>query len=179
MLLVRGVAGILFGLAAFAWPGLTLAVLITLWGIYAIVDGIVGIASAVRHRREIESWWAMLLGGAASLIAGIVAWIMPAVTAIALVVIIGFWAIARGVFVTMTAVRLRDELQDEWLLILSGALSVALGLVFVVSPGAGALAMVWLIGTLAIVSGALFVGLAFRVRPHRRHSGIPPYGAPV
>jgi uncharacterized membrane protein HdeD (DUF308 family) len=121
----------------------------------------------------------MLLSGATSLLAGVAAWIVPAMTAIALVVLIGFWSIARGVLVTMAAVRLREEVEDEWLLILSGALSVALGLVFVVAPGAGALAMLWLIGTLAIVSGALFVGLALRLRPHRRHSGIPPFGAPA
>lgn len=177
MLLVRGLAGITFGVAAFFWPGLTLAILITLFGLYAVVDGVVGIATAVLHRRRVDAWWAMLLSGATSLLTGIIAWIMPALTATALVVVIGFWSIARGILVTMAAVRLRDELEDEWLLILSGALSVAMGLVFVVSPTAGALAMLWLIGTLAIVSGALFVGLAFRVRSHRRQSGLPRYGA--
>ncbi|MGZ3421076.1 MAG: HdeD family acid-resistance protein [Polyangiales bacterium] len=179
MLLVRGLAGIFFGIGAFIWPGLTLALLISLFGAYAIIDGIAGIYSAIRYRKEIDAWGAMLLSGIVGVLAGIVAWVMPGLTALSLVYLIGVWAIARGAFVIIGAIRLRKEIQDEWYLILSGGLSAATGLLLLFAPGAGALAMLWLIGSFAIVTGGLFCALAFRIRPHHRESGVPPQGMPA
>ena len=164
MLAIRGLAGVLFGLSAFFWPGITLAVLIMLFGAYAIVDGAFAIGAAFRYRTENGSWWALLLEGVLSVIAGLVAFAMPGITAIALVYVIAFWAIATGIFEIVAAVRLRREMEGEWLLALTGVLSIALGVIMVVRPGTGALALVWLIGAYALVFGALLLALAFRLR---------------
>ncbi len=155
---------------ALIWPGLTLVVLVTLFGIYAIADGAAAILSVVTHR-ERGRWWAVLLEGALGIAAGVIALVLPGVTAVALVFLIGAWAILTGIMEILAALRLRREMEDEWLLGLAGILSVAFGVVLVVFPGAGALALVSLIGIYAIVFGIAMLFLGIRMRTAR-----PPVG---
>lgn len=163
-LALRGVAAILFGLAAFFWPGLTLMVLVILFGAYALVDGIFALAASVRAMQQQNRWWPLLLLGIAGVAAGIVTFFYPGITAIALLFIIAAWAIVTGIFTVIAAIELRRHISGEWLLGLSGIASILFGILLIVQPGAGALALVWLIGIYAVIFGFLELGLAFRLR---------------
>jgi len=161
---IRGVAAILFGLLTLVVPGLTLAALVLLFGAYALVDGIFNIIAAIRRRPDDPPWWALLLEGLVGVAAGLVTFLLPGLTAVTLVYIIGAWAIITGVLEIVAAVRLRQQLTGEWWLVLSGVLSVVFGVLVMLRPAAGALAIVLWIGAYAIVFGALLLALAFRLR---------------
>jgi len=163
-LAIRGAAAIVFGLLALVLPGVTLAALILLFGAYAIVDGVFNLIAAFRGRTETRPPWLLAIHGLVSLAAGIVAFVMPGLTALVLVYVIAVWAIVTGALEVLAAMRLRDEIPNEWWLVASGVLSVVFGLLLVIAPGAGALALVLWIGAYAIFFGALLIGLALRLR---------------
>lgn len=163
LLLLRGVLAIGFGLLAFSWPGLTLFTLVVLYGIFAIGDGIMALWAAAAGGHTVSRGW-LLAVGLLGLAAGLFALIWPGVTAVALVVCMGIWAIARGVFEIVGAVQLRKVIDHEWLLIAAGVFSVLFGVAVLAAPGAGALALVWLIGAYAIALGVVLVVLSFKVR---------------
>jgi uncharacterized membrane protein HdeD (DUF308 family) len=164
---LRGVLAILFGLAAFVWPGLTLLALVLVFGVYAIVDGIFAIVSAVRAADRGRRWWPFAVEGVAGIVAGFLALIASAAMAVALIIVIAAWAMVTGVLEIVAAIRLREEIENEWLLALGGVLSIAFGIVLVVAPAAGAIALVWVIGAYALLFGALMLALGIRLR--RRH----------
>jgi uncharacterized membrane protein HdeD (DUF308 family) len=166
LLLLRGIAGVAFGVLAFAWPGLTLFALVLLYGAYALVDGVFAIVAAIKSRGRAPTGWLALVG-VLGIAAGIVTFLWPGITALALLALIAAWSILHGVFEVVGAIRLRREIRGEGLLILSGLLSVAFGVAVLIWPGAGALALVWLIGGYAIVFGVLMIVLSFRLRRHR------------
>jgi uncharacterized membrane protein HdeD (DUF308 family) len=164
-LALRGVAAILFGVLAFAWPGITLFVLVLFFGAYMLVDGIFAIVAAVRAAGEEDRWWLLLIEGILGVLAGLVAFFWPGLTALALLYFIAAWAIVTGIMEIVAAVRLRQEIEGEWALGLSGLLSVIFGVLLVVLPApAGLLSLVWLIGAYAVATGVLLLILAFRVR---------------
>jgi len=163
-LALRGLAAILFGIAALVVPHIALAVLIALFGAYALVDGVFAIVSAVRAVERHMRWWPLLLEGLAGIVVGVLTFFWPVVTALLLLYFIASWAIVTGVFEILAAIRLRQEITGEWLLGLTGVLSVVFGLLLIIFPGAGALTVVWLIGIYALVFGLLLVGLALRLR---------------
>jgi uncharacterized membrane protein HdeD (DUF308 family) len=166
---LRGVAGIVFGILAFVMPGVTLAVLVLLFGAYALVDGIFNIIAAITGHTGAQSWWMLLLEGLVSVAAGLVTFFMPGLTALTLVYVISAWAIITGVLEIVAAIRLRKVITNEWWLVLGGVLSIVFGVFIAAAPDAGALALVFWIGAYAIVFGALLVALGFRLR--RRHTG--------
>jgi uncharacterized membrane protein HdeD (DUF308 family) len=161
---LRGAVAILFGVLAFAWPGVTLSALVLLFGAYAVVDGVAAIVMGIKEYGERERWWATLLGGIVSVGAGVLTFMMPGITALALLTLIAVWAILRGIFEIVAAVRLRHVIEGEWLMGLAGALSIAFGLFMILRPGAGALAVVWWIGAYAVAVGIMLVALGFRAR---------------
>lgn len=163
-LALRGLLAVLFGLAAFFWPGLSIAALVFLFGFYALSDGLFAIVAGVRLRKHSDRWWTFLLQGLLSIGAGVATLLWPAITALVLLLVIAFWAIATGVLQIVLAVALRRELEREWLLIVSGVLSVVFGVLLVVSPGAGILTLVWLVGTYALLFGVSLIALGFRLR---------------
>jgi uncharacterized membrane protein HdeD (DUF308 family) len=171
--LLRGLAGILFGLITFFAPGISLAVLVLFFGAYAFADGILALVSAFRRRGAGDRWWMLLLEGLAGVVIGVVTLLWPGITAFALLYLIGAWALVTGVFEVVAAIRLRRVITGEWLLVLSGIASVVLGLLLVLFPRAGALAVVLWIGAYALVFGALLVALAIRLRSWGR-SRTPP-----
>jgi uncharacterized membrane protein HdeD (DUF308 family) len=178
VLTLRGLVAVLFGLLAFAWPGMTLVVLIVLFGAYAVVDGVLGILAALRG--DTDHRLAMLLEGVVSVVAGVVAFVWPGLTALVLAYIIAFWAILTGVLEIVAAVRLRRVIHNEWALLVGGALSVLFGVVVAAAPGAGALALVWLIGAYAVVFGIMLIAVSWRLRSHaQRLHGAEPTGRPA
>ena len=164
MLLLRGLAAIAFGVLTWMQPGITLATLLLFYGAYALVDGMFAIWTALSGRHHHESWWMLLLEGLFGAVLGALALFAPGITAVALVFYIAFRAIGMGVIQILVAIRLRKEIKGELFLILGGALSVAVGFLLIEQPGAGALALLWLIATYAVLSGILMVALAFRAR---------------
>lgn len=166
LVLLRGLAAIAFGVLAFIWPGLTLVALVLLYGIYALADGLVALYAALSGGGAVSRWW-LLFAGLLGLAAGIVTLVWPGMTALVLLVFIGVWALVRGIFEIIGAIQLRKVIDDEWWLIASGFLSVVFGIVVLVAPGAGALALVWIIGTYAFLFGCLLIGLSLRLRSHR------------
>ena len=163
-LVLRGVCAVLFGLGAFIWPGVTLAVLILLYGAYALIEGVLAVAWAIMGRQAGSFPWGVLLAGLAGIVVGVVTFLMPGLTALALLYLIAAWAIVRGVFEIIAAIHLRKELDNEWLLALSGLLSVALGVILWIAPGAGVLAVLWWIGAFAVVFGILTIALGMRLK---------------
>jgi uncharacterized membrane protein HdeD (DUF308 family) len=161
---LRGVFAILFGIAAFIWPGLTIEVLVLLFGAYALLDGIVAVIVGIQQYSENERWWAILLEGIAGIVLGVLTFLWPSTTTTVLLAFIAAWAIVTGVLEIVAAIRLRKVIESEWMMILAGAASVLFGVLLVLQPTAGALAIVWLIGAYAIVFGVLFSILAFELR---------------
>ena len=167
VLLVRGVLAVLFGALAYAWPGLTLAVLIYLFAIDAFVDGVFNVAHAISGAKENKNWFLLLIGGLFGIAIGVLTWRVPGVTAVVLLIFIAILAIVVGVKMILLAVRLRKEIKGEWLLILNGIISTALGIFMIARPAAGALVVLYLVAAWAIIMGGLLIGLSFRVRKLR------------
>jgi uncharacterized membrane protein HdeD (DUF308 family) len=167
---LRGVVAILFGVLAFAWPGVTLTVLVLFWGAFALIDGVLALVGA--FRTDHDHRWGLLLEGVVGIGAGVVTFVWPGLTALVLLYIIAVWALLTGVLELVAAVRLRKVIENEWWLALSGIVSVLFGLVLLAAPGAGAVAVVWLIAAYAIVFGVLNLALALRLHGmgQRRHA---------
>ena len=170
-LAIRGVIAIAFGIIAFLLPGLTLGALILLFAAYAIVDGVSHVVTGTRQRSGDGPDGLMILGGIVGVAVGIIAVILPGVTALFLLALIGAWAIVTGAAEIVAAYRLRKAISGEWLLALQGILSIAFGVYVWLFPGAGALAVVWLIAAFAIASGVILLMLAFRMRSLARGAG--------
>ncbi len=164
-LVIRGLAAIAFGILTFAKPSISLLALVTLWGAYAIVDGVFSVVLSIRGARVVPGWGWFLAEGLVSIAAGVVTFLWPGITALALLVMIAVWAVLTGIAEIATAIRLRRHLRGEWLLAASGVLSIVFGVLLVVNPGQGALTVTWLIGAYAVLFGALLVALG--VRLHR------------
>ena len=162
---LRGLAAIVFGVLAFVWPAITLWALVLLFGAYMLVDGIFAIVAAVRAAGREARWWLLLIEGVLGVLAGLVAAFWPGLTALALLYFVAAWAIVTGILEIAGAIRLRREIEGEWALGLSGALSLLFGVLLVVIPApAGLLSLVWLIGAYALAFGVLLLVLAFRLR---------------
>ncbi len=168
--LLRGVVAIIFGFAAFGWPGLTIATLIILFGAYAFVDGIFLTVSAISGWSHIEDPWLILLEGLIGIGIGAVTFHSPAITGLGLLIYIAAWSLATGVLEIASAMRLRKEISGEFWLLLSGIVSILFAIVLMWFPMAGALGLVWIIGAYAIAFGVMLIALAFRLRGfHRQH----------
>ena len=162
--LLRGVAAIAFGVLTWFQPGISLASLVLVFGFYALVDGILAIWTALEGRKLSEYWWVLLLAGLAGVGAGILTFMAPGITATVLLFYIAIWAITRGVLEIAAGIRLRKEIDNEWMLILAGLASIVFGVLLIASPGAGILAVLWLLAAYAVVYGVLVLVLAFRAR---------------
>jgi uncharacterized membrane protein HdeD (DUF308 family) len=165
VVVLRGVLAILFGIIALVWPGITILALVLVFGAYALVDGVLALVAAFM-RRDISGTdraWLVVQGIAGIAVAAIVAF-WPGITALILLVLIALWLLLSGAFQIASAIALRRQLRNEWLLLLTGILSIIAGIILIVRPGVGALAVVWVIGIYAIVIGILQILLGFRLR---------------
>lgn len=173
LLVLRGVLAVLFAIMAFIWPDLTLAALVLLFGAYAFVDGVFAVVASLERIGKQDRWWALLLQGLLGIGAGIVTFFWPGITALALLAIIGFWAILTGVMQIIAAVQLRREIDNEWLLGASGVLSVLFDLLVLIFPGAGALSVVWIIASYAMIYGVLLIVVGLRLRSWQEQHRTP------
>jgi uncharacterized membrane protein HdeD (DUF308 family) len=164
-LAVRGLVAVLFGLLTFLIPGITLVTLVLLFGAYALADGVFNV---IAFFRVASHHWALLIEGVVGIIAGILTFVWPAITALVLLYLIAFWAIFTGLFEIIAGIRLRKAIASEWLLLVMGVLSLLFGVFILFAPGAGALAIVLWIGAYALVFGITLLVLAFRLRGHRQ-----------
>ncbi len=167
LVLARGLAAIVFGALALLWPHLTLVVLVILYAVYALSDGVFALSEALRGGGVIPRWWLVLIG-VANLGAGAAALAWPRLTAILLIILIGASAVARGLFEIIGAIHLRKVIDNEWTLVASGTISVLFGIGVMLAPRAGAVALAWLIGLWAMALGGLIVALALRLRRLRQ-----------
>lgn len=161
---LRGVLALLFGVLTLLYPSASLAAVIVLFGAYATVAGVLMIAAAVVHRRDRPYWGAFVTSGALSILIGVVTFVTPHLTALALLYVVATWAILTGIGEIVAAVRLREEITGEWLLGVAGALSVLLGVVLFAFPVTAGLALVQWIGAYWAVFGVVLIALAFRLR---------------
>lgn len=172
---LRGLVAVLFGVAAFTWPKITLWALVALFGAFALVGGIFALITAYKREVGLERWWSLLFEGIVGIAIGIVTFTWPGLTAMGLLYLIAFWAIVTGVFEVITAIRLRHEITGEWMMALIGILSMALGFLLVAFPLAGALSVILMIGAFAFAIGALMIAFAFKLRSLRHPGGEIPH----
>ena len=176
-LAVHGVAAVLFGLATLVWPGITLWTLVLLWGAFAFVDGTAALSAAIADPLLLHRGW-VAFSGVTGIGAGIVTLLWPSMTALALLVVIATWSLLVGGSRIAFAISARKQVSGAWSIALGGALLALLGVILVVSPGAGAIGITWAIGWLAFLFGTLELGLAFEVR-HETHELQTPHGVRV
>ncbi len=167
---IRGIFAIAFGILAFIWPGITLLALVWLFGVYAIVEGIASVVGAVSGKADTRHGWWLGIVGVISIIAGILTFGWPALTALVLLYLIAARAIITGMIDFASAIALRREIQDEWLLALGGIAAVVFGIIMFATPLAGALALVWLVALYAVVIGVLLLAFSLRMRTWQRET---------
>jgi len=158
-LALRGACALLFGILSFVWPGLSLTTLVLIWGAYALIDGILALIAGFKAKI-----WSLAFIGLVGVLAGVGTFMYPGMTALVLLYFIAAWAIVTGVLAIYIAIRLRKELTGEWVLALAGVLSAVFGVLLIARPGAGALAVVYLIAGYAVAFGVLLLMLAFKLK---------------
>lgn len=162
---LRGVAALLFGSITLSWPGMTLLVLIAFFGWYTVIDGIFAIVAGIRG--EGGRRWLLLAEGALGVLVGLVIFFYPGITAVILLYVIAAWAIFTGILRVVLAISLRSEIENEWLFVSGGVLSVLFGVILAVWPKGALLTLVWLIGIYLLIVGIVLIYLGFRVRGQR------------
>lgn len=164
LFLVRGLLALALGFIAIFDPGATLAALILLLGAFFIVDGVFAVVKAFRVMRSDRSWWLLLLSGVVGIVAGLVVFAWPGLTAVTLDILVGFWAIVTGIFEVMVAISLRRVIRGEWLYVLFGAISIAFGVYVLFVPGLGLTYLTLMIAIYGFVAGFALIAAAFRLR---------------
>jgi uncharacterized membrane protein HdeD (DUF308 family) len=164
LVVIRGVLAILFGLVALFWPGVTWLVLILLFGVYVIMDGVFAMLSGVVRTRYSPRWWMFLLEGVVSVAAGVIVLMRPGLASLVIIIVIAVWAILTGILEIAAAIRLRREITNEWMLTLGGFISIVLGVLMFFQPATAGLVITLMIGSYALMFGILLVMLGFRLR---------------
>jgi uncharacterized membrane protein HdeD (DUF308 family) len=161
---VRGLAGIIFGIIAFAYPGVALTVLVLWFGAWALVDGTFSLVGAIAGRKMNPDWGFDLIGGILGIVVGVLTFRAPALTALGLLIYIAAWALMRGAIDIAVAIKLRREIKGEWLLVLAGLASIVFAVLLLWNPLPGAIALLWLMASYAIAFGVLAIIFGFKIR---------------
>ncbi|MFF4362206.1 HdeD family acid-resistance protein [Streptomyces sp. NPDC001604] len=170
LLAARGAAAVVFGVLTLLWPQLTVLALAWVFGAYALVDGVMLLGTAWRHRHERRSAATCAAAGTLGVAAGLITAVWPGLTALALLVVAGAWAIVTGCLELWVATRMRHELRHAWWWRASAAASVAAGALLWLRPEAGAVAIALVLGIYALIAGGLWLAAAwgeYRTRPGR------------
>jgi uncharacterized membrane protein HdeD (DUF308 family) len=161
---LSGVAAVAFGVIALVWPNLTFVALLALFGAFALISGAFSLGEGLNMVAHRQTYWVpFVIGGLAGIAVGAVTYLWPGWTALTLVYLIAFWAIITGVFEFVAAIEMAGELDSDWMLGLSGALSVAFGVLVALYPRSGALSIIWIIGLYAILAGVVRLYVAYRL----------------
>jgi uncharacterized membrane protein HdeD (DUF308 family) len=163
---IRGIVALLFGLLVFVFPHEAIEVLVLFFGAYAAVDGVFAILSAVLAEQAHERWWPFVIEGIVGLAIGALTFFRPGMTAIALYTLIALWAVVTGIIEIVAAVRVRASIANEIMLLVGGVASILFGVLMLIFPTVGALAVIWLIGFYAVLFGVLMIAFAMRLRAH-------------
>ncbi|MCQ4148747.1 HdeD family acid-resistance protein [Rhodococcus qingshengii] len=173
MILIRGIFGVIFGIIALVWPGITVVALVFLFGIYSIADGLITIVRAVRDREHLSSWGWWVFTGVVSVGAGIVALVWPGITALVLLYIIAFYAIMFGIFGIVGAFKMKALPGSSWgWLLAASVLAVIFGIILLIAPGEGIISLIWLLGWYAILFGLFMIVGAFQIRSRAKEAGV-------
>ncbi|MGW3208356.1 HdeD family acid-resistance protein [Streptomyces sp. NPDC001135] len=175
----RGVSAVVFGVLTLLWPQLTVLALAWVFGAYALVDGAMLIATAWRHRHEHRPTAACAAAGALGVVAGLVTALWPGLTALALVVTAGAWAIVTGCLELWAATRMRHELRHAWWWRASAVVSVAAGVLLWLRPDAGAVAIALVLGVYALIAGGLWLIAGWREYRTRAEHGSRSWTSPA
>lgn len=175
-LIIRGIVAVIFGLVALTGPVKTLDFLITLFGIFVLVVGLVAAIGAIMHRKESENWWLVLIPGVAGVVIGIISIAMPEITRTVVIYLIAIWALVSGLGQIYSATKIRKDVEGEWIPILIGVISVVLGIILFAMPREAATTVMWLVGLFVLVLGVLWLIMGLRVR---KWVDTPSGGTPV
>ena len=168
MVMVRGAVAVVFGLVAMTWRMETAVVLVLIWGVWAVCDGVSLLAQAFTGKVQDGRWWAVTLGVIAVLV-GVLAIVRPGLAAVTLTWLLGAWAIVRGALEMLVALGLSGRYR--WFLLAGGTLSIVIGLLFVLNPGGAAVALAFLLGLLAVGWGIVYLSTGFALRRELRSTG--------
>ena len=176
-LMARAAVAIVLGIIAFMMPGVTLASIVMLFGIYAIADGVLAIVAAVRGIKEGDRWGWMTVEGVLGILAGLIALFFPGLGGLTLTLLVAAWALATGTFEIAAAFKVRKLIKDEWILFVGGGLSILLGIMMFMRPAAGALVIVWWLGAYLLLYGALAFAFSLKIRRATRTLSQSPSSA--
>jgi uncharacterized membrane protein HdeD (DUF308 family) len=171
-LMIRGVLAVIFGMLALFAPAKTLDFLIVLFGIFVLVVGLVATLGAIMHRKESENWWLILIPGVAGIVIGIISMAMPAFTQTVIIYLIAIWALVSGIGQLYSAMKLRRDVEGEWMPILIGVISIVLAVLLFARPLDAAATVMWLVGLFVLVIGILWILMGFRVRRWTGGQGV-------
>jgi len=164
VLALRGLIAVLFGFAVMIWPNIALKVIVLLFGVFALVDGLCAMVVGLLLRNEDDRWWAWLLEGLVGVVISVLVFRWTAISTLVLLYLIAAWGLVTGIFEIVAAIQLRKFIEGEWLLILDGILSILLGVFLAVFPEPGAVVLILLVGIYAIIFGILLFALALQLR---------------
>ncbi|WMY92679.1 HdeD family acid-resistance protein [Snodgrassella communis] len=164
MVLIRGGAALIFGLLTWFYPFVSILIMVMFFGVYALIDGVLGVVIAINGRRTHQDWWLMLIWGMVSILAGIMTFFVPGITWLVLITFIAIWSLVSGILQIIAAIRLRKSIRGEGWMIVAGMLSVLVGIILFVNPVQGGIALTWVIGVYAALFGVMNIALAFRLR---------------
>ncbi|MCO6522066.1 MAG: HdeD family acid-resistance protein [Snodgrassella sp.] len=164
MVLIRGGAALIFGLLTWFYPFISILIMVMFFGVYALIDGVLGVVIAINGRRTHQDWWLMLIWGMVSILAGIMTFFVPGITWLVLITFIAIWSLVSGILQIIAAIRLRKSIRGEGWMIVAGMLSVLVGIILLINPVQGGIALTWVIGVYAALFGVMNIALAFRLR---------------
>lgn len=170
---IQGLAAIVFGVLTLIWPGISLRVMIALFGAFALVTGIMLIVASFDAVKQRMHWGSLLAAGILDVVVGVVTWFWPGLTALAVLYLVVAWALVTGVLYVVASIEFRDEFAHAWLLTLAGVLSLVLAVVLAFDPRDGILSLVLVVGIYAIIGGCSTLTFAFRLHNVRQDVGIP------
>jgi uncharacterized membrane protein HdeD (DUF308 family) len=162
--MLRGLCAIGLGIMAIGWPGITLLSMVYVFAVFTLIDGVAAVVLGFKGEEDGTVWWTLVVMGILAVLAGIITFLYPPIAVAALLAIIAAYAIVRGIFEIIAAIRLRKEIDDEWILAISGVASILFGGLILYRPDAGLVAIVLLIGAYMLAIGVLAVALSLRLR---------------